>query len=134
MIETSPLPEHLHSALRACCRALDDKKAEALAIIDVRGVSSVTDVLVLASAGSEPHLRALRIEVERAFDEEGFGTVGVDGAPDSGWVVVDGFDLMVHLFLPAMREHYQVERLWKDAAPLDAADFLPAVAPRTALG
>ena len=96
-------------------QALDAKKAENLRVLDVSSLSSITDYLILATGTSEPHLRALRIEVERVLDEEKAKILGVDTTKSSGWAVVDAFELMVHLFTPENREKYRMELLWKDA-------------------
>ena len=96
-------------------QALDGKKAEDLRVLDVSKLSSITDYLVLATGTSEPHLRALRIEVERVLDEQKAKILGVDTTKSSGWVVVDAFELMVHLFTPENRDKYRMELLWKDA-------------------
>ncbi len=110
--------------LRICCVALDEKKAGDLRVFDVSEQSSITDFLVLATATSEPHLRAMRIELEKAVDASKTRIVGIDAAHDSGWVVVDLFDVMVHLFLPDRRSLYSLERLWKDAAELSLAEAI----------
>jgi len=95
-----------------CLRALDEKKAEDIAVIDVRGRSPVTDFLVIVTATSEPHLRALRIALEKELDEAGETVLGRDTRTESGWCVVDAFDVMFHLFLPAQRASYKLEQLW----------------------
>ncbi len=112
--------------VKICVRALDEKKAGDLRVFDVSEQSSITDYLVIATATSEPHLRALRVELEKAVDASGARTVGVDAARESGWVVVDLFDVMVHLFLGSHRSHYGLERLWKDAVDLPLAELLAA--------
>jgi ribosome-associated protein len=104
--------------LRICCQALDDKKAGDLRVFDVSEQSSITDYLVLATATSEPHLRAMRVELEKAVDASKTRIVGIDAAHDSGWVVVDLFEVMVHLFLLERRSHYGLELLWKDASEI----------------
>lgn len=106
--------------MKLCCRALDEKKAGDLRVFDVSEQSSITDYLILATATSEPHLRALRIELEKAVDASKTRIVGIDAAQESGWVVVDLFDVMVHLFLPEQRSHYALEMLWKDATEVPA--------------
>jgi ribosome-associated protein len=118
--------------LKLCCRALDEKKAGDLRVFDVSEQSSITDYLVIATATSEPHLRALRVELEKAVDASGARTVGVDAARESGWVVVDLFDVMVHLFLESHRSHYGLERLWKDAVELSPGDLVATDAAPTA--
>jgi ribosome-associated protein len=114
--------------LKLCCRALMEKKAEDLRVLDVGAESSITDYLVLATATSEPHLRALRGELEFALKSAHTRLVGLEAAEQSGWTVVDAFDVIVHLFLPAQREHYGLESLWKDAVPV-SVDALLDLAP-----
>lgn len=112
--------------VKLCCRVLDDKKAGELAVLDVSGQSSITDYLVLATATSEPHLRALRIELEKALDANQTHLVGMETAQESGWMVIDAFDVMIHLFLAEARERYGLERLWRDATELPLAKVLGA--------
>jgi ribosome-associated protein len=111
--------------VKLCCRVLDDKKAGELAVLDVSAQSSITDYLILATATSEPHLRALRIELETALDSGEVQIVGTETAQDSGWTVIDAFDVMVHLFLAAARERYGLERLWRDAVAVPISKVLP---------
>ena len=110
--------------LKLVCRALDEKKAEDLRVLDVSEQSSLTDYLVVATGTSEPHLRALRIELEKVLDTAKIRIVGIDTNQASGWMVVDAFDVMVHLFTAPMREHYQLERLWKDAVEVSVPRLL----------
>lgn len=110
--------------VKACCRVLDDKKAGDLTVLDVSEQSSITDYLVVATATSEPHLRALRIELEKLFDDQQVHLVGKEIVQESGWVVIDAFDVMVHLFLTEKREHYGLERLWRDASEVDLGKLL----------
>ena len=104
--------------LKLIVQALDEKKAEDLRVLDVSRESSITDYLVLATGGSEPHLRALRIELERVLDQEKARILGVDTTKGSGWTVVDAFEVMIHLFTPENRGKYRMEQLWKDAREL----------------
>ncbi len=110
--------------VKKCVRALDDKKAESLRVIFVGEKSSVTDFFVVATGNSEPHLRALRIAVEKELDDEKALIVGKESQPESGWCVVDAFDVIVHLLLPGQRENYQLESLWKDGEDLPVAELL----------
>ncbi len=77
--------------------------------------SSITDYLVLATGTSEPHLRALRVEMEKVIDAEKVRIVGIDTGQESGWLVIDAFDVMIHLFTAENRDKYSLENLWKDA-------------------
>lgn len=118
--------------VKLCCRALDDKKAGDLRVLDVHAQSSITDYLVLATGTSEPHLRALRIELEKVIDASGTRIVGMDAVHESGWLVVDAFDVMVHLFTPDNRKKYKLESLWKDAVEIPMAKVLAVPAPAKA--
>jgi ribosome-associated protein len=104
--------------------ALDAKKAENLRVFNVSKVSSITDYLVLATVAAEPHLRALRVELEKVIDAEKAKVMGIDSSTGSGWTVVDAFDVMVHLFTKENREKYRLELLWKDAHELDIRKLL----------
>jgi ribosome-associated protein len=110
--------------IKLIVQALDGKKAEDLRVLDVSRLSSITDFLVLATGSSEPHLRALRIELERVLDEQKARILSVDTTKGSGWTVVDAFDVMVHLFTPENRDKYRMELLWRDASELALSKFL----------
>lgn len=110
--------------IKNCCRALDDKKADDLRVLDVHEQSSITDYLLVATGTSEPHLRALRVEIEKVLDKANAVIVGMDAEQFSGWMVIDAFDVMIHLFLPESRETYGLENLWKDGQELSVAELL----------
>jgi len=110
--------------LKLLVRALDEKKAGDLQVLDVSALSSITDYLVLATGTSEPHLRALRIELERVLDAEKARILGVDTSKGSGWTVVDAFDVMVHIFTPDNRQKYRLELLWRDAREVELTGLL----------
>jgi len=109
--------------LKLIVTSLDDKKAEDLRVLEVGKLSSITDYLVLATGTSEPHLRALRIELERVLDQEKARILGIDTSKGSGWTVVDAFEVMIHLFTPENRDKYRLELLWRDASDVS----LPAL-------
>jgi len=119
--------------LRLCCRTLIEKKAEDICVLDVRAQSSITDYLVIATGNSEPHLRALRVELTRVLAEIHTRLVGVEAAGESGWTVVDIFDVMVHLLSPENRDRYHLEGLWRDAIDVPVPGLL-AVRKPTAKG
>jgi len=110
--------------LKSVVFALDAKKAEDLRILDVSKQSSITDYLVLANGNSEPHLRALRIELEKVLDEQKVRILGMDTTRGSGWMVIDAFEVMVHLFTPENRDKYRMELLWKDATNVSITALL----------
>ncbi len=103
--------------LALLCRKLaDDRKAEDIVILDVRELSSVTDYFVIASGSSEPHLRAIVEEIrDKLRDEHHVRPKAVDGTLQAAWVVLDYFDVIVHVMRADMRERYDLETLWGDA-------------------
>ena len=110
--------------LKQICHALEEKKAEDLKVLGVSEQSSITDYLVLATGNSEPHLRALRVEIEKIIDQSGARILGMDTDQGSGWLVVDAFDIMVHIFTAENRKKYALENLWKDAEDLPLSTVL----------
>jgi ribosome-associated protein len=117
-------PKGSRRLVQAVCRALLEKKADDLKVLDVSDHSSITDYLVVATVTSEPHLRALRIELDRVMKETGTRVVGRDAAEESGWTVVDAFDVMVHLFTAEKRALFGLEQLWADAEEVSVAKLL----------
>ena len=106
------------------CRALLEKKATDLRVLDVSALSSITDYMVVATGTSEPHLRALRIETDQALATGRAGLVRLESAQESGWTVIDAFDVMIHLFTEEQRDRYRLEQLWKGADELNVAEML----------
>jgi ribosome-associated protein len=110
--------------LKLVVRTLDDKKAEDLRVLEVSRQSSITDYLVLATGTSEPHLRALRAELEEVLDEAKVPVIGIESTQGSGWTVLDAFEVMVHLFTAENRAKYRLEMLWKDAVVMTVTRLL----------
>lgn len=108
--------------LALLCRKLaDNKKAENIVILDLRKLSSVTDYFVIASGTSEPHLRAIMDEVvDRLREEHRLRPRAVDGTLQTAWIVLDYFDVMVHIMRQDVRERYDLEALWGDAPKVRA--------------
>jgi ribosome-associated protein len=99
-----------------CREFADNKKAEDIVILDVRELSSVTDYFVIASGTSEPHLRAIVDEItDKLRDEWRLRPRAVDGTYRTAWVVLDYFDVIVHVMRQDMRDRYNLESLWGDA-------------------
>ena len=104
---------------RLCRDFADNKKAEDIIILDVRKVSSVTDYFVIASGTSEPHLRAIVDEItDQLREEHGLRPLRMEGTVHGAWVVLDFFDVIVHVMRQDVRERYDLENLWGDAARL----------------
>jgi ribosome-associated protein len=125
----APIPDRERQLLHQLWCALDDKKAEDLRVLDVSGLSSITDYLLLANGNSEPHLRALRIAAERVIDESGVPLAGSDRSQESGWVVIDAYQVMVHLFTAENRQKYRLDLLWRDSREVSPVDLAQSPSP-----
>jgi ribosome-associated protein len=103
--------------LALLCRKLaDNKKAEDLLVLDVRSISSITDYFVIASGSSEPHLRAIADEVTDSLKRKHhLSPRARDGTLQTGWLVLDFFDVIVHIMRNDVRQRYDLENLWGDA-------------------
>ena len=93
---------------------LNEKKARDIVIIDIAEKSSFADYFVNATGGSERQLGTLADEVEDKFAELGITPKSKDGRPDTGWILVDGGDVIVNLFTEATRDKYTLEKIWSD--------------------
>jgi ribosome-associated protein len=99
-----------------CREFADNKKAENITVLDVRELSSVTDYFVIASGTSEPHLRAIVGEIEDSLTEDhGIRPRARDGTYQTAWVVLDYFDVIIHVMRADVRDRYDLETLWGDA-------------------
>jgi ribosome-associated protein len=92
-----------------------DRKAQDVAVLDLRGITGVTDFFVIATGRSDTHVSAIADFMIDELKEEGVRPVGVEGLRGGRWVLVDYVDFVVHVFHPSAREFYQLERLWGDA-------------------
>ena len=103
-----------------CSEFADNKKAENITVLDVRKVSSVTDYFVVVSGTSEPHLRAIVSEItDQLREHHDLRPTRVDGTTGGAWVVLDFFDVIVHVMKTDVRERYDLESLWGDAAKVN---------------
>ena len=101
---------------KLCARYADDKKAEDIVILDLRGISPVTDFFVICTANSSPHLRAVRDGVEDGMREEhGIDALVSDGDLESQWLISHYGDVMVHVLQQEKRGYYCLEDLWGEA-------------------
>lgn len=93
-------------------KSLDDAKAEQTVAIDITGKSSLADHMVVTSGRSHRHVGAVADQVAKALREAGFGKPRIEGLPHCDWVLVDGGDVVVHIFRPEVREFYNIEKMW----------------------
>ncbi len=116
----SPVGDAADKAADLILASLDEDKAEDIVAIDIRGKSSVADVLVVASGRSQRHVGALADHLMRKLKEAGHSKVRVEGLPHCDWVLLDAGDVIVHLFRPEVRSFYNIEKIWTPA-PASAA-------------
>jgi ribosome-associated protein len=92
-----------------------DRKAQDVVLLDLRGISTATDHFLIASGTSDTHVKAIAEHIIEALKKEGVRPSHVEGLRGGRWVLIDYIDFVVHIFHPAAREFYQLERLWGDA-------------------
>lgn len=109
---------------RLAADAIADKKGQDIVLLEVGDLFVITEVFVIATGTSRPHVQTLADRVEELLKEAGIRPLRDEGRSEAEWVLLDYGEVMVHLFQPAAREYYDLERLWRDA-PL--IDWTPAV-------
>ncbi len=92
--------------------ALEDLKGVDIQVLDVRGITAITDFMVIASGTSDRHVKALANSVQQQARERGIKPLGVEGEQDCEWILVDLRDVVVHVMLPRVRDFYNLEKLW----------------------
>ncbi len=105
--------------IQQIAQALYDKKSTNIIAIDVRGISSITDYVIIADGNVDRHVSALATEIQHIMQDKGEKPVRIEGQQVGDWVVLDYFQLMIHLLLPDMRKKYQLERLWPEGKVID---------------
>ena len=100
--------DKLHAVVK---QALDDVKAKNLTTIDMRGKLDLTDMMIIASGTSDRHIQALADNVVEKAKQAGATMMGVE--KDCCWVLIDLYDIVVHIMLPETREFYNLEKLWR---------------------
>ena len=98
---------------------LDAAKAEDVAVIDLRGKTSIGDQMVVASGRSQRHVGAVADNLVKKLKDEGFGRARVEGMPQCDWVLIDTGDVIVHIFRPEVRTFYNLEKMWSADRPVE---------------
>jgi ribosome-associated protein len=99
--------------LETVLASLEDSKAENITSIDIQGKSSLGDYMVVASGRSHRHVMAVADHLIKALKEAGAGFPRVEGLSNADWVLIDGGDVIVHVFRPEVREFYNIEKMWQ---------------------
>lgn len=108
--------------VRVAVRAAEEKKAKDVKAIDIRGLSAVTDYMIIATGSSDTNVRAIAEGVREKLLEKGERAFSVEGLQDGTWVLLDYVDFVVHVFHYEKRLYFGLEELWADAKPVPIAD------------
>ncbi len=100
---------------KLCVQVCDDTKAKDILLFDVREKTIVADYYIVCSGTSMPHIRAIAEHIRKAMAEKGLQPRGLDGQPESRWMVLDYGLILVHILEPEMRNFYALEELWDEA-------------------
>jgi len=112
--KTPPAPTTTLDFAHRALDAVQDKKAVQIALLDVRSVSMFTDYFLLCNGESERQIKAIVDGVDETLSQLGLKRLGLEGTAESGWVLLDYSDLMIHVFTPERRNFYRLDELWKD--------------------
>ncbi|HYK88622.1 MAG TPA: ribosome silencing factor [Acidobacteriota bacterium] len=129
----------MKDALKIALKAVDDKKASDLVVLDISGIASFADYFLLCSGDSSRQIQAIADEVEEKLRCQGLRATHIEGYRNAEWILMDYIDLVVHIFSKKARAYYDLERLWRDGKRLDAEKLLaergtkaaPVKSPRT---
>ena len=107
--------ENTKALLELITKTIDDNKAEDIVTIDLKGKTSIANYMVIASGTSNRHVAAIADKLKYELKQNGY-SVTSEGEEKANWVLIDAFDVIVHLFCPEVREFYNLEKMWTTAA------------------
>ena len=110
--------------LEIAVKALDSRKAKDITALKVEDLTILANYFVIASATSTTQVKALADEVEFQLGEKGVKPKSIEGYQSQDWIVLDCYDIIVHIFLEETRDFYQLERLWADGTPVDISGMV----------
>jgi ribosome-associated protein len=105
--------------LNAIAQAIFDKKGFNILALDVRGVSSLADFVIIAEGTVDKHVKAISLSIMDVLKARGISPLYKEGLTTGDWIVLDYMDIMVHLFGPGLRDKYLLEQLWRDGTIVD---------------
>ena len=110
--------------LKIAAKAADDKKAHDLVAMDISGIASFASYFLICTGDSSRQMQAIADEIEKRLKAIGIRPSHVEGYQNSEWILMDYFDLVVHIFSKTARAYYDLERLWRDGKKLDGSLLL----------
>ncbi len=96
-----------------------EKKADGLIVLDVRGISAMTDYFVICHGDSEPQVKAIADNIRKGTTHK---PRHIEGYQNQNWILIDYFDVVIHIFKNEVRNYYSIERLWADAPLQEVKD------------
>ena len=109
--------------LQIAAKAADDKRAEDMIVLDMKGISLVSDYFIICHGNSDKQVQAIAREMKEKVEEAGFDVRKMEGCDEARWVLVDMGDVVAHIFHKDDRSYYKLERLWGDAPSLTAQEL-----------
>tara|TARA_Y100000590_G_scaffold263576_2_gene295751 strand:- start:1562 stop:1912 length:351 start_codon:yes stop_codon:yes gene_type:complete len=109
--------DKIHNLKDKILKILDNNKALNIISIDLEGKSSIADYMIVASGTSSRHIQALSEQVLEQFKKNGIINCKVEGADSLDWKLIDGIDIIVHIFNPEKRKFYELEKMWSELIP-----------------
>ena len=109
--------------VKIAAKALEDKKAEDIRVIDIREISTIADFFVIANGTNANQLAAMRDAVDEELYKAGYHTKQVEGNQNSTWILMDYNDIIVHIFSDESRTFYDLERIWRDGKEVSVGEF-----------
>ena len=97
--------------LEIITKSLDDGKANDVVVIDLQGKTSIANYMVVASGTSQRHVASLADQIQMKLKASGYKST-IEGEEKADWVLIDAFDVIVHIFKPEVREFYSIEKMW----------------------
>ena len=113
---------NLSTKATAVYQAIEDKKGENAVALDLRGLSSVTDILIVCNGHSDRHVQALAENIQAEMKKQKELPLGVEGLKAGSWILLDYGDIIVHIFHEPVRQFYDLEGIWSDAPRLEFVD------------
>lgn len=107
------------TTLNAIAQAIYDKKGFNILVLDVRGISTMADYYIIAEGTVDRHVRSLSLGIREVLNEKKERPINVEGEKEGDWVVLDYGAIVIHLFIPELREKYALEELWKESKIVD---------------
>lgn len=104
----------VENMLNIAFNALDEKKAEDIKVIDISKISVLADYFIIASGKNKSQIQAMADNVEEKWSKVGFKTKQVEGYDSADWIILDGMDVIVHIFDEESKKFYDLDRIWRD--------------------